>query len=61
VYRIGKVAMPAQPDAARRAAEAEQIAGVVGQQEMFGFIEALKQKAKTKITVATPAKTEAAD
>ncbi|HEY0489223.1 MAG TPA: SurA N-terminal domain-containing protein [Telluria sp.] len=61
VYRIGNVVMPAQPDAARRAAEAEQIAGVVGQQEMFGFIEALKQKAKTKITVATPAKTEAAD
>ena len=60
VYRIGQVTMPAQPDAARRAAEAEQIAGVVGQQEMFGFIEALKQKAKAKITVATPAKTEAA-
>ncbi|NML60716.1 peptidylprolyl isomerase [Massilia sp. RP-1-19] len=60
VYRIGKVAMPATPDAARRAAEAEQIAGVVGQQEMYGFIEALKQKAKTKITVAQPAKTEAA-
>ena len=60
VYRIGKVSMPATPDAARRAAEAEQIAGVVGQQEMYGFIEALKQKAKTKITVAQPAKTETA-
>lgn len=60
VYRIGKVSMPAAPDAARRAAEAEQIAGVVGQQEMYGFIEALKQKAKAKITVAQPAKTEAA-
>ena len=61
VYRIGKVAMPAAPDAARRAAEAEQIAGVVGQQEMFAFIEALKQKAKAKITVEQTAKTPAAD
>lgn len=61
VYRIGKVAMPAAPDAARRAAEAEQIAGVVGQQEMYGFIEALKQKAKAKITVEQTAKTDAAN
>ena len=61
VYRIGKVAMPAAPDAARRAAEAEQIAGVVGQQEMYGFIEALKQKAKAKITAEQPAKTDAAN
>jgi peptidyl-prolyl cis-trans isomerase D len=60
VYRIGKVAMPSQPDVARRAAEADQLAGVVGQQEMFGFIEALKQKAKAKISVAAPAKTETA-
>ena len=42
VYRIGKVSQPAQPDAARREPEAQQIAGVVGQQEMFGYIEALK-------------------
>lgn len=60
VYRIAKVTMPAAPDAARRAAEAEQIAGVVGQQEMYGFIEALKQKAKAKITVEQTARTEAA-
>lgn len=60
VYRIVKVTMPAAPDAARRAAEAEQIAGVVGQQEMYGFIEALKQKAKAKITVEQPARTQAA-
>ncbi len=60
VYRIAKVTMPAAPDAARRAAEAEQIAGVVGQQEMYGFIEALKQKAKAKITVEQPARTQAA-
>ncbi|MBZ2209976.1 SurA N-terminal domain-containing protein [Massilia soli] len=61
VYRIGKVSMPAAPDATRRAAEAEQLAGVVGQQEMFGFIEALKQKAKAKITVEQPAKAAAAN
>lgn len=61
VYRIGKVVMPEAPDAARRAAEAEQIAGVVGQQEMYGFIEALKQKAKAKITVDQSAKTQAAN
>lgn len=61
VYRIGKVSMPAQPDPARRAAEAEQIAAAVGQQEMFGFIEALKQKSKAKILVSQPAKAEAAN
>ena len=61
VYRIGKVSTPEAPDAARRAAEAEQLAGVVGQQEMFAFIEALKQKAKAKITVEQPAKTAPAD
>ena len=61
VYRIGKVTMPEAPDAARRAAEAEQLAGVVGQQEMFAFIEALKQKAKAKITAEQPAKSAAAD
>lgn len=51
VYRIGKVAQPAQPDEARRKAEQEQIAGAVGQQEMYGFVEALKQKAKAKVNV----------
>lgn len=61
VYRISKVSMPAQPDPARRAAEAEQIAAAVGQQEMFGFIEALKQKSKAKILVSQPAKAEAAN
>ena len=53
VYRIGKVAQ-AQPDLARRAAEGEQIAGAVGQQEMYAYIEALKQKSKAKI-LAKPA------
>ncbi|MGZ8294242.1 MAG: SurA N-terminal domain-containing protein [Telluria sp.] len=60
VYRIGKVTMPATTDAARRASEADQITNAVGQQEMYGFIEALKQKAKAKILVAQPARTDTA-
>ena len=51
VYRIGKVAQPAQPDAVRRTQEREQIAGLVGQAEMYNFIEALKVKAKAKVNV----------
>lgn len=49
IYRIGKVQQPAQLDVARRKSEQEQIANVVAQQEMFGYVEALKQKAKVKI------------
>jgi peptidyl-prolyl cis-trans isomerase D len=51
VYRISKVGQPAQPDEARRKQEAEQVTQALGQQEMYGFIEALKQKAKAKVTV----------
>lgn len=51
VYRIGKVSQPAQPDAARRTQEKEQIANLVGQAEMYNFIEALKAKAKAKVNV----------
>jgi peptidyl-prolyl cis-trans isomerase D len=51
VYRIGKVSQPAQADAARRKQEAEQIARAVGGAEMYGFLEALKRKAKAKINV----------
>jgi peptidyl-prolyl cis-trans isomerase D len=51
VYRINKVSQPAQADAARRKQETEQIARVVAEQEFFNYIEALKQKAKAKITV----------
>jgi peptidyl-prolyl cis-trans isomerase D len=54
VYRINKVSMPAQPDQARRKQEAEQIARAVGEEEMYAYIEALKKKAKAKIT-AKPA------
>jgi peptidyl-prolyl cis-trans isomerase D len=49
IYRIAKVQQPAQPDVARRKSEQEQIASVIAQQEMYGYVEALKQKAKVKI------------
>jgi peptidyl-prolyl cis-trans isomerase D len=59
VYRIGKVAQPAQPDAARRTQEAEQIGGLMGQAELYNFVEAIKAKSKVKITASgAPAKTE---
>jgi peptidyl-prolyl cis-trans isomerase D len=51
VYRIGKVSQPAQPDATRRKQEAQQIGSLVGQAEMFNYVEALKTKAKAKINV----------
>ncbi len=51
VYRIVKVGQPAQPDQARRKQEAEQIGRAVGNAETFGFVEALKHKAKAKINV----------
>ena len=49
VYRIGKVAQAAAPDAARRKSELEQIAGAIGQQDMHDYVEVLKQKAKVKV------------
>jgi peptidyl-prolyl cis-trans isomerase D len=48
VYRIGKVAQAAAPDAARRKSELDQIAGALGQQDMYSYIQAVKQKAKVK-------------
>jgi peptidyl-prolyl cis-trans isomerase D len=51
VYRISKVSHPAQPDQARRKQEAEQITQVLGQAEMYSYIESLKHKAKAKVTV----------
>jgi peptidyl-prolyl cis-trans isomerase D len=53
VYRIAKVSQPAQPDATRRKQEAEQIGNAVGGGEAYGFVEALKHKAKAKINVKT--------
>ncbi len=57
VYRISKVSQPAQPDQARRQQEAEQIANLIGQQELYNYLEALKAKAKARINVnvAAPA------
>ncbi|MET3133177.1 peptidyl-prolyl cis-trans isomerase D [Oxalobacteraceae bacterium GrIS 1.11] len=49
IYRIGKVQQSAQPDAARRQSEKDQISNIVAQQEMYDYIEVLKQKAKVKI------------
>ncbi|NNG25749.1 SurA N-terminal domain-containing protein [Telluria aromaticivorans] len=51
VYRIGRIAQPAQPDAARRKQEAQQISTLVGQSEMYNYVEALKTKAKAKLNV----------
>jgi len=51
VYRIGKVTQPAQPDQARRKQEAEAIARAVGNAELYGYVEALKKKAKAKVNV----------
>jgi peptidyl-prolyl cis-trans isomerase D len=51
VYRIGKVEQPAQPDQARRKQEAEQIDRAVGGAELYGYVEALKHKAKAKLNV----------
>ena len=50
VYRIGKISQPAQPDANRRKQEAQQISTLVGQSEMFNYVEALKTKAKAKVS-----------
>lgn len=61
IYRINKVSQSA-PDVERRKAEAQQIGNVVAQQEVYGYVEALKKKAKVKIkrpvtapAAATPA------
>ena len=51
VYRIGKVSQPAEANPARRSAMTEEINGAVGQIEMFGYVEALKTKAKSKLLI----------
>ena len=51
VYRINKVSQPANPDVNRRKQEAQQISGLVGQAELFNYVEALKTKAKAKVNV----------
>jgi peptidyl-prolyl cis-trans isomerase D len=59
VYRIGKVSQAATQDAARRKQELEQITGALGQQDMFNYIEVVKQKAKAKV-LAKPVVADAA-
>jgi peptidyl-prolyl cis-trans isomerase D len=54
VYRIGKVSQPEVPNPARRTAMFQEINGAVGQQEMYGYVEALKVKAKSKLLVKAP-------
>jgi len=49
IYRIGKVGQPAEVNKDRREQEAQRINQIVAQQEMNGYIDALKQKAKVKI------------
>lgn len=49
LYRINKVAQPAEQDAARREQEGQRIGQIVAQQEFTNYLEALKQKAKIKI------------
>jgi peptidyl-prolyl cis-trans isomerase D len=51
VYRIGKVTQPANPDQDRRKQEADSIARAIGNAETYGYIEALKKKAKAKVNV----------
>lgn len=51
IYRIGKVTMPAKPDQDRRKQEADSIARAIGNAETYGYIEALKKKAKAKVNV----------
>jgi peptidyl-prolyl cis-trans isomerase D len=65
IYRIGKVQQTATPDLARRQSEKDQIGGIVAQQEMFDYVEVLKQKAKVKIlksvSVASSAQPDSAE
>ena len=49
VYRIGKVSQPAQLDQARRSQEAQQISTLVGQAELYNYVEAIKAKSKVEI------------
>lgn len=51
VYRINRVSQAANPDLNRRKQEAQQIANLLGQAQLFAFVEALKEKAEAKITV----------
>lgn len=56
VYKVTKVGQPTNPDTARRAAEQQQIAGTLAQQEAFAYLEVLKKKAKVEILKPVAAK-----
>lgn len=58
IYRIAKVTQPAQVDAAQRQAEGQQLSQLAGQSELEAFFDSLK--ARSKVEVLKPAKTEAA-
>ncbi len=49
LYRINKVIQPVESDANRRQGVQQQIANVLGQQEMFDYVAILKKKAKVKV------------
>ena len=52
IYRISKVTQPAKADEERRAAQRQQIADALAQQQMAAYIDALKKKAK--VTIKAP-------
>ncbi len=49
IFRISKVLQPANPDAAQRQAEQQQITNMLAQQEMLAYINVLKNRAKAEI------------
>jgi len=51
IFKITKVATPANVDVARRQAEQQQIAEAFAQEEMLAYIDVLKKKAKVKMLV----------
>lgn len=58
VYRINKVAQPANVDTARRQQEQQQVANALAQQESFAYLEALKKKAKVEVIKSGPVKAD---
>lgn len=54
IFRIGKVS-PGTPDKERRASEAQQLAGMQSSQNLYAYLELLKQRAKVTINKAAVA------
>ena len=52
IYRISKVTA-GNPDPTRRASEQQQLTNAISQQDVYSYVEVLKQKAKVKINHAT--------